>query len=374
MQVVPNFADLASHSFEENAYKAIQWSKNYFGVLHKLTSSRASRFLADVTELPQQFLGGQASSSPQKAAAKVSDSTLQLVRQRYEQLLAVDYRDAEAGYYPKSLLFDLPWLDFARTYPLVWLDLLSIRDRISRKQHQEFSPDIDTEGYPQYYLQNFHHQTDGYLSDRSAELYDLQVELLFGGSADAMRRRIIRPIVEIAGTKPDKFTRILDLACGTGRTLRMLRAAFPSAQLFGTDLSPAYLRKANQLLSERPGELPQLLQANAEALPYADATFDLVTSVFLFHELPGNARQNALNETSRVLKPGGTIAICDSIQLGDSPELLESMENFASTFHEPYYRDYIRDDLGDRLQAANCEVLNVSTHFVSRYTLARKLA
>ena len=42
--------------------------------------------------------------------------------------------------------------------------------------------------YPEYFLQHFHWQTDGYLSRKSAELYDYQVEALFAGTTDAMRR------------------------------------------------------------------------------------------------------------------------------------------------------------------------------------------
>ena len=42
--------------------------------------------------------------------------------------------------------------------------------------------------YPTYYLQNFHFQTGGWLTEESAKLYDTQVEILFGGAADAMRR------------------------------------------------------------------------------------------------------------------------------------------------------------------------------------------
>jgi hypothetical protein len=66
------------------------------------------------------------------------------------------------------------------------------------------------------------------------------------------------------------------------------------------------------------------------------------------------------------------VVVCDSVQLLDSPELEETMEAFAQTFHEPYYRDYIRDDLGARLQRAGCEVLRRETHYVSTYLLARK--
>jgi ubiquinone/menaquinone biosynthesis C-methylase UbiE len=166
--------------------------------------------------------------------------------------------------------------------------------------------------------------------------------------------------------------RILDVACGTGRTLRQIRATFPQASLHGTDLSPAYLRKANQLLSENPGELPQLLQANAEALPYADEYFHGVSSVFLFHELPAPARQNVIDQCYRILQPGGVFVICDSIQAIDSPDYIPMMENFTAMFHEPYYRHYTQDDLVARLQKAGFSQIDTQIHFMSKYWVAYK--
>ena len=142
-----------------------------------------------------------------------------------------------------------------------------------------------------------------------------------------MRRRILAPLKaglqQAFGDISAKQQRVLDIACGTGRTLRAIRATLPQASLYGTDLSPTYLRKANELLSEIPGELPQLVQANAEELPYLDNYFHGITCVFLFHELPGVVRQNIINQAFRTLKPGGTFVICDSIQLSDSPELAD---------------------------------------------------
>ena len=70
----------------------------------------------------------------------------------------------------------------------------SIWARRRKKRTSDFPKRINLESYPDYYLQNFHHQTDGYLSDYSAGLYDIQVEILFNGTADAMRRRIISPL------------------------------------------------------------------------------------------------------------------------------------------------------------------------------------
>lgn len=299
--------------------------------------------------------------------------TLNLFYRRMTDLLEQDWQDAEAGVYPKELLFDNPWDDFFRYYPLVWLDLPNIWARRNSRDCQSFSPDIDTTGYPQYYLQTFHYQTDGYLSDWSANLYDLQVEILFNGTADPMRRRILAPLK--AGLKqdlPGQDLKVLDIGCGTGRTLRLIRNALPQVSLHGVDLSPAYLRKANQLLADQPGTLPQLIQANGEALPFVDNYFAATVSVFLFHELPPAARQQVINEAYRVTQPGGVLIICDSVQLADSPEFRVAMANFPAMFHEPYYRHYTTDDLKTRLIEAGFETITTQIHFMSKYWVAYK--
>ncbi|KJH69986.1 class I SAM-dependent methyltransferase [Aliterella atlantica] len=338
-------------------YQTFQHGKNYFGLAHKYLSSQIMSLVS-----PQM----------QRNYRPISPELLLKIQTRLNQLLEADWNDAEKGVYPHSLLFDNPWTDFFRYYPEVWLDMPQIWQRLNQKNYQDFSANVPKDGYPSYYLQNFHHQTNGYLSDLSANLYDLQVELLFGGSADPMRRRILAPLKE--NLKATGQVRILDVACGTGRTLKLLRNAFPQASLFGTDLSPAYLRKANQELSQIPGELPQLLQANAEELPYLDNYFHAITCVFLFHELPAAARQNVIDQCFRVVQPGGVFVICDSIQMSDSPEMLPVMDSFHETFHEPYYKHYITDDLGQRLEKAGFEDISEQVHFMSKYLIARKPA
>jgi len=88
------------------------------------------------------------------------------------------------------------------------------------KETPRFFRDFDGR-LSQLLLQNFHHQTNGF-SDLSANLYDLQVEILFGGSADPMRRRIIAltPWAESFDSVPESQM-VLDVACGTGRTLKL---------------------------------------------------------------------------------------------------------------------------------------------------------
>ncbi|MEA5582410.1 class I SAM-dependent methyltransferase [Nodularia harveyana UHCC-0300] len=351
-----------SDTLTKLTYQTFQQGKSYFGLVHKILGSQ-------LMNLMHPSLG--------KRGKRIPPEVLLKLQQRINQLLESDWQDAEKGVYPESLLFDNPWSDFFRHYPMLCLELPEIWKRSEQKRYQDFSPEVETDGYPSYFLQNFHNQINGYLSDNSANLYDLQVEILFNGTADPMRRRILSPLklgLQAFDSLPQRKIRILDVACGTGRTLRMIRGAFPQASLYGTDLSPAYLRKANQQLSEIPGELPQLLQANAEELPYLNDYFHAVTSVFLFHELPANVRQTVIEQCFRVTKPGGVFVICDSIQMSDAPEFSVSMESFPEIFHEPYYRNYIDDDLVERLEKAGFENISTKVHFMSKYFVAHKPA
>ena len=354
------------------AYQTFQDSKNYFGLGHKAIATQLRQWFKPNTSLNLQTL---------------PPGFLEEVTRRRNALLEIDWKEAEEGIYSKGLLFDNPWADFFQFYPAVWFDLPQIWERVEKGETKVFDKDVNTSFLPSYYLQNFHHQTNGYLSDLSANLYDLQVELLFGGTADAMRRRILTPLRQglnamlttQASTREDNMLaqkprqlKVLDVACGTGRTLKMLREVFPDVSMFGIDLSSAYLRKANQTLSEVSGALPQLAQGKAEEMPYRENCFDGVTCVFLFHELPGPVRQQVINEAFRVAKPGSTFTICDSIQMVDTPELEPIMLNFPELFHEPFYRDYTYDDLTQRLETAGFTDIRTEVHFVSKYWFARK--
>jgi hypothetical protein len=77
-------------------------------------------------------------------------------------------------------------------------------------------------------------------------------------------------------------------------------------------------------------------------------------------------------EAFRVLEPGGTLVLADSVQLADSPQFAAVMENFRRVFHEPFYRDYIGDDIDQRLSAAGFESIAAESHFMTRIWSARK--
>jgi ubiquinone/menaquinone biosynthesis C-methylase UbiE len=163
---------------------------------------------------------------------------------------------------------------------------------------------------------------------------------------------------------------VLDVACGTGRFLLQLHRAAPDVRLYGLDLSPNYIGRARRNLAHVPDAT--LLVENAEAMPLQDSTFDAVTSVFLFHELPRDARRNVVREVYRVLKPGGRFVICDSAQLSDSPELAIFLDRFEDLYHEPYYKSYVRDDLAGLLSEQGFERVSSAAHFLSKIVAGEK--
>lgn len=328
------------------AYHSQHWSL----LLHATLVQEAARWM---TRMPRP---------------KLSRPELRAVLQRRDQLHARDLANVEAGLYPRELLFDIPLGRYLRALPRLLRDTPRV---VRRRRAGDFRdiPAVDKQRYPAYYRRTFHWQTDGYFSDHSAEVYELGVELLFRGTADVMRRQIIPPLtrfVRAAGSGP---LRVLDVACGTGRTLHQIDQAHPGLRLYGVDLSPAYVRLARKRLSAIE---VALAVENAEALPFADAAFDIATSVYLFHELPRHTRRQVARELFRVVRPGGLVVIEDSAQLSESSEIASALRAFPGEFHEPFYADYLEDDLATVLGQAGFEIELSEPHFVAKVVAARR--
>lgn len=226
--------------------------------------------------------------------------------------------------------------------------------------------------FPRYYLQNFHYQSGGYLTPESAKLYDYQVETLFNGTADAMRRQALVPLREAIAGRDQRGLRLLDVACGTARFLRFVKENYPRLRVTALDLSPDYLNEARRLL--RPWRDTRFVEGNAEAMPVEDESQDIVTAIYLFHELPKKARHAAAREIARVLKPGGRFIFVDSFQRGDDPEFESLLEFFPHTLYEPYFEGYTQEDLGLLFGAAGLHPVGTMPAFLSKIAVFEKPA
>jgi len=285
-------------------------------------------------------------------------------------LFEEDWRNIEAGLY--ALPHDL-WgspLRLAARSARFFRDVPRVTARRAARNAAEAREKAKDGHYPPYYLQNFHFQTDGYLSADSAALYDFQVETLFSGAADAMRRQALVPLkAEISGRDQRRLA-LLDVACGTGRFLSFVKDNYPRLSVAGLDLSPDYLAEARKQLARFHGI--DLFRANAESIPLADASQDIVSVIFLFHELPSEIRRRVTAEIARVLKPGGAVLFVDSLQLGDAPEYDGLLELFPERFHEPYFRSYLGEDLAALFGAAGLHLEETRIAFLSKVCVIRK--
>ena len=293
-------------------------------------------------------------TSPGEApyAEEFSPLDRERLKQAFRSLFKADWRNIERGEYKMPIELRRP-PSIAKLMRLS-RDYLIDAEKVARRKHGRGHSEVLTEEmwakYPRYYLQNFHYQTDGWFSDASADRYDMQVETLFTGAAAPMRRQAL-PFVRaaIAGRDPASLS-LLDLGCGTGRFLTDVKDNWPGLNITALDLSPAYLGKARASLG---GEKTiRFFEGKAEATGLADQSFDIISAVYLFHELPPAVRADVAKEAARLLKPGGTFIEVDTIQYGDEPGLDVLLENFPRGFHEPYYDSYCREDLAALFGAA----------------------
>ena len=351
---------MAREQISKIAYKTLQQGKSIAGLAHKELSTRLMNLM-----LPDNQL----------VNFNIDKKLLTDIQNSMDFLREEDWNDAEKNIYPKKLLFDEPWLRYLTQYPKIWLDMPNTWDRRRKQNYQDLPNNIENENYPKYYLRNFHHQTDGYLSDFSASIYDLQVEILFNGSADSMRRRILKPLKEGLhnfGKRKKSSLKILDVATGSGRTLKQLRGAFPKENIIGLDLSGSYLKEASRFISNLEGDLIELVRGNAEELPFEDNSQQAISCVYLFHELPRIIREKVLKEFFRVLEPGGVLVIADSIQEYDSPDFIKIMENFHKSFHEPFYCDYIKEDINSKIEEIGFNNIKSNSFFMTKVWSAVK--
>jgi ubiquinone/menaquinone biosynthesis C-methylase UbiE len=288
------------------------------------------------------------------------------LRKAYLSAFDKDADDVAEGLYPPLESGPRPPVEAFRQALDVIADARAVDRRRRRGDGVEVRDDPKSQGYPNYYRQNFHFQSGGWFTDASARRYEAQVEALFSGAAGAMRRRALSLLARRWRGLDQRGLRVVDVACGSGAFLRDLKAAFPRAAIGGVDLSRAYLAAARS----RSGTGG--VQANAERLPFADASLDAVTCVYLFHELPPRVRPVVAAELARVLKPGGVLAFADSVQPADEPDLARLLEAFPAYFHEPYYSSYAETDLPALFAEVGLSLAGRDQAFLTKALLLKK--
>ena len=169
-----------------------------------------------------------------------SDAPAPDQRRIYADMLALLQRDianVEAGIYPLPDDRDGSLLTRLRRSQLFFADLPEVHRRRERNAFREVLSEETRGRRPDYYLQNFHFQSGGWMTDELADRYDTQVEVLFKGTANAMRRQALPELHEIFAGRDQRSLRLIDIGCGTGRFLDFIKQAWPRLPALGLDLS-----------------------------------------------------------------------------------------------------------------------------------------
>lgn len=188
-------------------------------------------------------------------------------------------------------------------------------------------------------------------------LYDPMQKLFLGGFA-------YRALIDQANLQPQQ--RVLEIGSGTGNVTILVKQLHPQVDIVGIDPDPKGLERARRK-TEREGLSIRFDRGFADALPYADASFDRVLSSFMFHHLTLEVKTNTLREARRVLKPGGSLHLLD---FGGATVRGDGL--IARLLHR---RELLQDNTGDRIPTLMREAgFTAATELAHRSTLFGRIA
>ena len=146
----------------------------------------------------------------------------------------------------------------------------------------------------------------GQMFDAIARRYDLLNRVLSGGVDRRWRRKTVDALALPAGAP----ARVLDVATGTADLAIAIARRHPLATVVGLDPSTNMLEVGRRKLEKRGlADRVTLVEADAEALPFDDASFDGATIAFGIRNVPDRAR--GLAEMARVVRPGGRVCVLE---------------------------------------------------------------
>jgi SAM-dependent methyltransferase len=126
------------------------------------------------------------------------------------------------------------------------------------------------------------------------------------GFARLIQERDIRIRDLVARSLPGSGGTLLDVGCGDGALIASIAGRWPDVTCTGLDLQPERIDEARVSVPDAT-----FIVGSADALPFDDEAFDVVTAITLMSSLPGDMEVDAAREIARVTRPGGWLVWFD---------------------------------------------------------------
>ena len=197
-----------------------------------------------------------------------------------------------------------------------------------------------------YYYKNIdiHTQPGSYHAEFAGFLYHWMIGpfLVHRDDQDEMGWQLAR------GVPQKGYRDILDLGCGIGKSTFPYCDLYPDANVTGIDYAASMLKYGHQLAQEREKSV-SFHQALAEDTGFEDESFDLITAIWLFHELPAKVRDQVVTEAYRLLRPGGVFAIMESPPFKNLEQDYSKLSSFlldstGRRMSDPYIPGFFKED------------------------------
>ncbi len=169
-----------------------------------------------------------------------------------------------------------------------------------RKFYNEVSSQLDNDIYgdASFFL-NYGYVADGSPQHAAVPLPDHYIN-----------RNSVKLVLELVGSVAVAGRDVLDIGCGRGGTAHVLKSFFNAGTVTGLDLSPVAIAFCTRSHGDAT---TRFVEGDSERLPFAAASFDIVTNVESSHSYPNVHRFYA--EVARVLRPGGHFLYTDALSL-----------------------------------------------------------
>jgi SAM-dependent methyltransferase len=191
----------------------------------------------------------------------------------------------------------------------------------------------------------------------------------FPGNIFVQRRRVLDEL------PARDFTRILEMGASSGHYTRGIQDKFPNAQITGVDTSIRFLEQAQRTANEH-GWPWRLIVAPGEDTGLPPASFDLVTSYILLHEIPQRVIRGVFAEAFRVLEPGGYVLMTDVTPYWAQDRLSVFWADWMALHGgEPYWRESASlklDDLCREIGFVDAKTYGLEGKPYPWITIARK--